>query len=119
MLGQSEKGEAKMKKYILALLVLCLIEGTASWRNAAQPKAPQSRVTAAIELQTADGPAYLVCVETTDDSAVRSASIYPEYEMPNPVPDNQETQAASANFFPEPVTISLLAFCGYLLGGRR
>jgi hypothetical protein len=108
-----------MKKYMIAILVLCLIEGLAGWRNAAQPKVPQGRVTTAIELQTADGPAYLVCVETTGDSAVRSAFIYPEYEIPKPVPDKQEPQISGFNLFPEPVTISLLAFCGYLLGGRR
>ncbi|MGD0078353.1 MAG: hypothetical protein ABSB91_06985 [Sedimentisphaerales bacterium] len=108
-----------MKKYILAFLVLCLIEGLAGWRNATQPKEPQSRVITAIEFQTTNGPAYLVCVETTDDSAVRSASIYPEHKMPKPVPDKQETQISGFNLFPEPVTIALLAFCGYLLGGRR
>jgi hypothetical protein len=108
-----------MKKYIIAFLVLCLIEGLSGWRNAAQPKVPQSRVTTAIEVQTADGPAYLVCVETTDDSDVRSAFICPQYKIQNAVPDKQGTQISGFNLFPEPVTVALLAFCGYLLGGRR
>ena len=97
-----------MRKYILALLVLCLIEGLAGWQNAAQPKVSQGRVTAAIELQTADGPAYLMCVETIDDKSPGLT-----------IPDGRELQGSSVNFFPDSVTVALLALCGYLLGGRR
>ncbi|MGA2093505.1 MAG: hypothetical protein ABSH16_08885 [Sedimentisphaerales bacterium] len=101
-----------MKKYILAFLVLCLIEGTAGWRNAAQPKEPQSRVTAAIEIQTADGPAYLVCIETTDNMS-------PGRLRGLTIPGIRELQSSIANFSPDSVTVMGLALCGYLLGGRR
>lgn len=101
-----------MRKYILALLVLCLIEGLTSWQNAAQPKEPQSRVTAAIEIQTADGPAYLVCVETTDN-------ISPGLLCGLTIPGSRELQGSGVNFLPDSVTVTLLALCGYLLGGRR
>ena len=108
-----------MKKYIIAILVLCLIEGLVALQNSAQPKVPQSRITTAIELQTADGPAYLVCIETTDNSDMRSAFIYPQYEMQNQAPDKQAPQLSGVNLLPEPITVALLAFCGYLLGSRR
>ena len=101
-----------MKKYILAILVLCLIEGLVGWQNAIQPKEPQFRVTNAIEIQTADGPAYLVCVETTDNNSPGSLCGLT-------IPDSGKLQGSIANFFPDSVTIILLAFCGYLLGGRR
>jgi hypothetical protein len=108
-----------MKKYIIALLVLCLIEGLSPWYNAAQPKMLQGCVTTAIELQTADGPAYLVCIDTIDNSDMRSAFISPQYQMRNLSPDKQTPQILRANLLPEPITVALLAFCGYLLGSRR
>jgi hypothetical protein len=101
-----------MKKYIIILVVLCLGEGLSLWQNTAQPKVQQGRITAAIELQTADGPAYLVCVETTDDNSPGSLCGLT-------IPDSGELHGSIANFFPDSVTIILLAFCGYLLGGRR
>jgi hypothetical protein len=110
--GQPEKGETKMKKYIIILVVLCLIEGLSPWQNATQPKEPQFRVTNAIEIQTADGPAYLVCVETNDNKS-------PGLLCGLTIPSSRELQGSSVNFFPDSVTIALLAFCGYLFGGRR
>ena len=110
--GQPEKGETKMKKYIIILVVLCLGEGLSLWQNTAQPKVQQGRITAAIELQTADGPAYLVCVETIDDNSLCSLCGLT-------IPDCGELHGSIANFFPDSVTIILLAFCGYLLGGPR
>jgi hypothetical protein len=103
--GQPEKGETKMKKYIFALLVLCFIEGLDDRQNVDQPKVQQDRITAAIEIQTADGPAYLVCVETTDDKLTTDSS--------------GVLQGSNANFLPDSAIVMLLALCGYLLGGRR
>ena len=101
-----------MKKYILALLVLCLADWLAGRQNTAQTEMPQDRVTAAIEIQTADGPAYLVCVETTDDKS-------PGLLCGLTIPGSRELQGSGVNFLPDSVTVTLLALCGYLLGGRR
>jgi hypothetical protein len=107
-----KKGEAQMKKYILVLVVLSLIDWPAAWQHATQPKTEQGRVTNIIEIQTAEGPAYLVCVETTGNIASASTIINSEFKQP-------KTHASGFNLFPEPVTVALLACCGYLIGGRR
>jgi hypothetical protein len=101
-----------MKKYLLALLVLCLADWLAGRQNTAQTEMPQDRVTAVIELQTADGPAYLVCIETTNNMS-------PGRLRGLTIPGIRELQSSIAKFFPDSVTVMLLALSGYLLGGRR
>lgn len=101
-----------MKKYILVLIAMSLIEWPAGWQNAARPEIQQCRITNIVEIRTAEGPAYLVSVETTDSIASCSASVNSEYKQ-------QKAQISGFNLFPEPVTIALLALAGYSFGGRR
>jgi len=101
-----------MKKYIIIFVVLCLIDGLSPWPNTAHQTVLQGRITAATEIQTTDGPAYLVCVEMTDDNSPGSLCGLT-------IPDCGELHGSIVNFFPDSVTIILLAFCGYLLAGQR
>ena len=118
-----------MKKYVVTILVLCVIEGMVLWLaepgRVQSPLSPKTgpvsgnsllnaQIVTVIEVQSDNEPAYLVCLEITDNES----QPIPSAGRPH-CPSVPDKVLSNVNLFPEPVTIALLALCGLLLGGRR
>jgi hypothetical protein len=115
-----QKGRRKMKRVLVSMLALSVVEGLAA-RASAEAEAEiwyppnvnaasdnilltASAVTV-FEIQDDAGPTYIVCLEPATQTS---------YKMTDRV-----TYTTIANSLPEPTTIAMLGLCGFMLGRRK
>jgi hypothetical protein len=115
-----QKGRRKMKRVLVSMLVLSVVEGLAA-RASAEAEAGiwyppnddavsdnillTASAVAVLEIQDDAGSTYIVCLETATQ---------PSYKMAD-----RATYTTIADSLPEPTTIAMLGLCGFMLGRRK